>query len=237
VVKAHTTKRDARRVARSRQKLYTRIIAIGIVIFTVAVIAWVVTLAKKERSQGEQNPLGGNSTPELIGTKQYSSAPPMLIEISKQYFAHVKMENGGEIVIQLYPDKAPITVNSFVFLARQRFFDGVRFHRVLEGFMAQTGDPTGTGSGGPGYSFANEVNDLKFDRAGVVAMANTGQANSNGSQFFIMFRPYGLSESDYTIFGQVISGMDVVEAITLRDPTQNPTYLGDAIISITITEE
>jgi cyclophilin family peptidyl-prolyl cis-trans isomerase len=161
----------------------------------------------------------------------------MLIDMTKQYFATIKMAKGGEFVIQLYPDKAPITVNSFVFLARQGYFDGVTFHRVLEKFMAQGGDPTGTGSGGPGYSFANEANDLTFDKAGVVAMANTGQPNSNGSQFFIMFGSYDLSESDYTIFGQVISSMDVVNAITRRDPAQNPNFTGDAIESITIKEK
>jgi peptidylprolyl isomerase len=148
----------------------------------------------------------------------------------------VKMAKGGEFVIQLYPDKAPITVNSFVFLARQGFFDGVTFHRVLDGFMAQGGDPEGTGGGGPGYEFVNEVNDLAFDKPGVVAMANAGP-NTNGSQFFIMFNAYGLSESDYTIFGQVISGMDVVNAITRRDPQQNPNFTGDVIESITITEK
>ena len=102
--------------------------------------------------------------------------------------------------------------------------------------MAQGGDPTGTGSGGPGYEFENEVNDLAFDKAGVVAMANSGP-NTNGSQFFIMFGPYGLSEDNYTIFGQVISGMDVVNAITLRDPAQAPTFTGDVMESVTITEK
>ena len=160
----------------------------------------------------------------------------MTIDLQKQYFATVKMAKGGEFVIQLYPDKAPITVNSFVFLARDGFFNGVTFHRVLEGFMAQGGDPTGTGSGGPGYEFQNEANDLNFDKAGVVAMANAGP-NTNGSQFFIMFGPYGLSEQDYTIFGQVTSGMDVVNAITLRDPDQAPTFTGDVMESVTITEK
>jgi cyclophilin family peptidyl-prolyl cis-trans isomerase len=177
----------------------------------------------------------GSPTPYLIGTKQYSSAPPMLIDTGKQYFATVKMAKGGEFVIQLYPDKAPITVNSFVFLARQGFYDGTTFHRVLEGFMAQGGDPTGRGAGGPGYQFVNEINDLEFDKAGVVAMANAGQ-NTNGSQFFIMFGPYGLAESDYTIFGQVVSGLDVVNGLTRRDPQQTPTFTGDVIESVTITE-
>jgi len=174
--------------------------------------------------------------PELVGTKQYSSAPPMLIDTSKLYTATVKMAKGGEFVIQLYADKAPITVNSFVFLARQGYFDGITFHRVLEGFMAQGGDPTGIGTGGPGYQFVNEDSDLKFDKAGVVAMANAGR-DTNGSQFFITFVPTPQLNGDYTIFGQVISGMDVVNGLTRRDPQKDPTYPGDAIESVTITEK
>src|SRR5262249_35923516 len=105
-----------------------------------------------------------------------------------------------------------------------------------DGFMAQGGDPTGTGQGGPGYEFQNEQNDLAFDKAGVVAMANAGP-NTNGSQFFIMFGPYGLSEKDYTIFGQVVSGMDVVNGITKRDPNTNPASPGDAMESVTISQK
>ena len=182
--------------------------------------------------------LRGNSRPQpaTSGPKQWSSAPPMSIDKSKQYLAAVKMAKGGEFVIQLYADKAPITVNSFVFLARQGFFDGVTFHRVLPGFMAQGGDPTGTGTGGPGYQFVNENSDLKFDKAGVVAMANAGP-DTNGSQFFITFGPQPPLDGGYTIFGQVISGMDIVNGITPRDPQQNPTFTGDAIQSITIQEK
>jgi cyclophilin family peptidyl-prolyl cis-trans isomerase len=167
---------------------------------------------------------------------QYSSAPPIQIDRNNQYFATVKMAKGGEFVIQLYPDKAPITVNSFVFLARQDFFNGVTFHRVLEGFMAQGGDPTGRGTGGPGYQFVNEDSDLKFDKAGVVAMANAGR-DTNGSQFFITFVPTEQLNGGFTIFGQVISGMDVVNGITRRNPDENPAFPGDAIQSITITEK
>jgi cyclophilin family peptidyl-prolyl cis-trans isomerase len=247
--KSHKTKRDVRRNARARQKLYTRIIIAGIIVIALAVVIWLVATAlnakpaslltptaQNTKPVGSQIPTSGGQIPKLIGTKEYSAAPPMLIDVTKQYYATVKMAKGGEFVIQLFPDKAPITINSFVFLARQGFFDGVTFHRVLEGFMAQGGDPTGTGSGGPGYEFANEMNNLTFDKAGVVAMANAGR-NTNGSQFFIMFGPYGLSESDYTIFGQVISGMEVVNGITRRDPNQNPNFVGDAIESITITEK
>jgi len=187
----------------------------------------------------------GNGTPAVSNTAkaaptivlmQFDSPPPMQIDVNKQYFATVKMVKGGEFVIQLYPDKAPITVNSFVFLARKGFFNGVTFHRVLAGFMAQGGDQTGTGKSGPGYQFVNEKNDLLFDKAGVVAMANSGP-DTNGSQFFIMFGPYGLSENDYTIFGQVISGMDVVNGLTLRNPQKNPNFPGDAMESVTITEK
>ncbi len=167
---------------------------------------------------------------------QYAEAPSMLIDSAKQYFATFKMAKGGEFVVELYPAKAPITVNSFVFLSCKEFFNGVTFHRVLEGFMAQGGDPTGTGSGGPGYQFVNEDSDLVFDKAGVMAMANAGR-DTNGSQFFIMFGSYGLSENDYTIFGQVVQGMDVVNGITRRDPSVGETFEGDKIETITIIEK
>jgi cyclophilin family peptidyl-prolyl cis-trans isomerase len=146
------------------------------------------------------------------------------------------MATGGEFVMQLFPDKAPLTVNSFVFLAREGYFNGVTFHRVLEGFMAQGGDPTGTGTGGPGYEFVNEDSDLTFDKEGVVAMANAGR-DTNGSQFFITFGPTQQLNGGYTIFGQVVSGMDVVNSIKRRDPQQNPDFTGDAMESVTITEQ
>lgn len=169
-------------------------------------------------------------------SKQYDAYPPMTIDDAKKYFAKFVMANGGEFTIELYPDKAPLTVNSFVFLARDGYFDGVTFHRVLEGFMAQGGDPTGTGAGGPGYQFANEDSDLTFDKPGVLAMANAGR-DTNGSQFFITFDATPQLNGGYTIFGQVIEGMDVVNGITRRDPLQSPDYEGDVIVSITITEE
>jgi cyclophilin family peptidyl-prolyl cis-trans isomerase len=218
-------KRAKKRPAQTAQSNNIRIAAIAVIVLAVAVIAWAIYSNRKPGQTASQ-----------AGARQYSSAPPMTIDKNKGYTATVKMENGGEFVIQLFPDKAPITVNSFVFLARQGFFNGVTFHRVLEGFMAQAGDPTGTGSGGPGYEFVNEDNDLTFDKAGVVAMANHGR-DTNGSQFFITFTPQERLNGGYTIFGQVISGMDVVNGIKQRDPEQQPTYLGDAIQSITITEK
>jgi len=170
--------------------------------------------------------------------KQYDAYPPMTIDTSKKYFAKFVLAKGGEFTVELYADKAPKTVNSFVFLARDGYFDGVTFHRVIDGFMAQGGDPTGRGDGGPGYYFEYEPNDLKFDKAGVVAMANTGPATpTNGSQFFITFDAAAFLDGGYTIFGQVTEGMDVVNGITRRDPQQNPNFTGDVIKSITITEE
>lgn len=168
--------------------------------------------------------------------KQWSAPPPMTIDPSRQYLATVKMAKGGEFTIQLHADKAPQTVNNFVFLATQGYYDGVTFHRVLEGFMAQGGDPTGTGGGGPGYEFPNEDSDLRFDEAGVVAMANAGR-DTNGSQFFITFGPQPRLDGGYTVFGQVIAGMEVVNGITLRDPDLNPTFPGDAIETVVIQEQ
>jgi len=160
----------------------------------------------------------------------------MTIDPSRQYLATVKMAKGGEFTIQLHADKAPQTVNNFVFLATQGYYDGVTFHRVLEGFMAQGGDPTGTGGGGPGYEFPNEDSDLRFDKAGVVAMANAGR-DTNGSQFFITFGPQPRLDGGYSVFGQVIAGMEVVNGITLRDPDLNPTFPGDAIETVVIQEQ
>jgi cyclophilin family peptidyl-prolyl cis-trans isomerase len=214
---------------KTSQKVYIQAIAIGVIVMVVAAIVWILMLSQKPKAETGQ-------IPPLTGTKQYAYAPPMLIDPHKQYFATVKMAKGGEFFIRLYADKAPITVNSFVFLARQGYFNGVTFHRVLEGFMAQGGDPNGTGAGGPGYEFVNEDNDLKFDKAGVVAMAHAGRG-TNGSQFFITFAPQEYLNGGYTIFGQIISGMEVVNSLTRRNPDQNPNYPGDAIESLTITEK
>jgi peptidylprolyl isomerase len=221
-------KRSKNRSSTLDQKAIVRLVAGAIVVLAVVAIVWVAFPGKKPAGVAE-------GIPALVGTKQYASAPPMLIDRNKQYTATVKMAKGGEFVVQLYADKAPITVNSFVFLGRQGYFDGVTFHRVLEGFMAQGGDPTGTGMGGPGYEFVNEDNDLKFDRAGVVAMANAGR-DTNGSQFFITFGPAEQLNGGYTIFGQVVSGMEVVNGLTRRDPQQNPTFPGDTIENVTISE-
>ena len=174
--------------------------------------------------------------------RQYKEAPSMQIDKNKQYTATIKTDQ-GDIVVKLYADKAPIAVNNFVFLAKNGWYDGVTFHRVLPDFVAQAGDPTGLGLGGPGYEFANEVTGLKFDKEGLLAMANAGP-NTNGSQFFITYGPTAqldaadpAKEANYTIFGEVISGMDVARRLTPRDPNQNPDVLGSVIETITIEEK
>ncbi|MBE0529154.1 MAG: peptidylprolyl isomerase [Thermoleophilia bacterium] len=172
----------------------------------------------------------------MSNKKQYAAEPKMTLDAEKVYSAVFKMAKGGEFTIKLHAVEAPITVNSFVFLARDGYYDGVTFHRVLEDFMAQGGDPTGTGAGGPGYQFVNEDSPLTFDKPGVVAMANAGR-DTNGSQFFITFGPTSHLNGGYTIFGQVTDGMDVVNGITKRDPQRRPAFSGDTIDTVTIIEE
>jgi cyclophilin family peptidyl-prolyl cis-trans isomerase len=163
----------------------------------------------------------------------------MTIDQNKTYTATIKT-NYGDIVIQLFPKEAPVTVNNFVFLARQGFYDGVKFHRVINGFMIQGGDPTGTGMGGPGYQFKDELPTTRSYTKGIIAMANAG-ANTNGSQFFIMLADYPLAKN-YSIFGQVTGGQDVVDKIgnvPVDDPnSQSPKPTVDVHINtITITEK
>lgn len=150
----------------------------------------------------------------------YAEAPPMTIDPSKSYIAVIDTD-AGEISVELFADQSPVTVNNFVNLARDGYYDDTVFHRVLDGFMAQGGDPTGTGTGGPGYSFVDEVdNGLAFDQTGLLAMANPGTPDSNGSQFFLTFsveETAGLT-GKHTIFGHVVRGEDVLDDITRVDP-------------------
>ena len=207
---------------------------IGGVVVALALVVY-YSMSQSEKPTASAGAGAGDCSNGPTST-QYASAPEMTIDPAKQYTATFTLEKGGQFVVQLYPDKAPITVNSFVFLARDGYFNCVTFHRVLEGFMAQGGDPIGSGSGGPGYEFVNEDSDLKFDKAGVVAMANAGR-DTNGSQFFITFDAASFLDGGYTIFGQVIEGMDVVNGVTRRDPDQNPAFTGDVIRSVTIAEK
>ena len=186
---------------------------------------------------------------------QWDSPPAMGIDSEKQYTATIELEKGdGKVEVKLFADKAPTIVNNFVFLARQGYYDGVTFHRVIEGFMAQTGDPTGTGRGGPGYRIDNEFHpDLRHDDPGVLSMANSGVhggRGTNGSQFFITFVPTpfldGLnpdgsakdcsSESCHPVFGRIVEGMEHVFAISPRDPG-SARQEGDRIRTITIVEQ
>ncbi len=178
-----------------------------------------------------------------LGTiKVFDQCPPMSIDPQKKYSATFHLEK-GDVVADLYADKAPITVNSFVFLAREGWYDGVTFHRVIPDFVAQGGDPYGTGSGSPGYEFINEIAaNLSFGEEGVLGMANAGP-DTNGSQFFITYagipdETVKKLDGNYTIFGKVVSGMDIIKGLTARDPSQNPNApLGDVIKSITIEEK
>jgi len=149
--------------------------------------------------------------------KKWNAPPKMEIDRKKTYTATFKTEK-GDIVVHLFANKVPATVNNFVFLARQGFYDNTIFHRVIDDFMAQGGDPTGTGRGGPGYRFADEFHkDLRHNKPGILSMANAG-ANTNGSQFFITHVPTPWLDNKHSVFGEVISGMDVLISIPARDP-------------------
>ena len=168
---------------------------------------------------------------------QYDECPEMTIDTNKDYYAKVTTDI-GEFTIHLFDDVAPFTVNSFIFLAENNWYDDVYFHRIEPGFVAQVGDPTGTGMGNPGYLYSLEVSDdLTFDRAGLVAMANSGP-NSNGSQFFITYDATPHLDGSYTIFGEVVDGMDVVEALqdTALEDAEN-TYYAIFIRDIEIIEK
>jgi len=213
-------------------------IALGLVVIGVAAVALF--------SASQQNPAASTSSSSSAAAvdctngpsnKQYPAAPPMTIDPAKQYMATFKLATGGEFDISLFADQAPITVNNFVFLARDGFYNCVIFHRVLEDFMAQGGDPTGAGTGGPGFQFQDEFSpDLTFDKPGLLAMANSGPG-TNGSQFFITFVPTPHLNNKHTIFGEVTRGMDVVNAITRRDPADPTAGPGDMINTITIVEQ
>lgn len=167
--------------------------------------------------------------------KQYREAPALLIDPKKKYRA-VMHTAQGDIEIELFAAQAPITVNNFVFLAREGFYNNTTFHRVIPGFMAQGGDPTGTGTGGPGYKFRDEPGALalKHDREGILSMANAGR-DTNGSQFFITYGPTPHLNGQHGVFGQVVRGLEVLRAIRARDPQRDPRP-GDQLFSVDIIE-
>jgi peptidyl-prolyl cis-trans isomerase B (cyclophilin B) len=222
------------------------LIAVGVVVLIIGafVALWYFTVYRP-RSTGidptivvqTPEPTMSNEQPTVEGeSMRWSEPPAMTLDTAKDYEATIKTEK-GDIRIELYDDQAPNTVNNFVFLARQGFYDGVIFHRVMSGFMAQGGDPTGTGSGGPGYSFADEFSpDLRHDSAGIVSMANAG-ADTNGSQFFITYAPQPHLDDKHSVFGKVVEGMDVVESLTPRDPRDANPPPGDVILTVEIVEK
>jgi cyclophilin family peptidyl-prolyl cis-trans isomerase/protein-disulfide isomerase len=167
-----------------------------------------------------------------------TECPPFVIDQDKEYTATITTEK-GDLVLELYPKAAPLAVNSFVYLAREGFYDGVTFHRVYHNFMAQTGDPTGTGWSGAGYQYREEiVPELTYDEAYVVGVARGQAEGTSGSQFFITYVPYPSLNGGYTIFAKLIEGMDVLAEITERDADNNPDAPeGDKIISIEIIEK
>lgn len=193
-------------------------------------------------AQGEENespaapalqiPDGWTEVPASEERTLNFEAPDQVLESGSEYGALIQT-SAGTILVELYADKVPNTVNNFVFLALNRYYDGIVFHRVLEDFMAQTGDPTGTGTGGPGYEFADEFHpDLTHDAAGVLSMANAGPG-TNGSQFFITFRDTPHLDNRHSVFGRVIGGMEVLDQLTRIDPGQ-PSQV--ALLSDTLAD-
>ncbi len=160
-----------------------------------------------------------------MSEKQWNTPPDMQIDPSKTYRV-IMLTNRGEIELELYPEHAPKTVNNFVFLIREGYYDSISFHRVINDFMIQGGDPTGTGRGGPGYKFEDELagNPLKHERC-VISMANAGP-NTNGSQFFVTHSPQPHLDGNHTVFGKVVQGLDVVDAV----------QQGDRMEKLTVTE-
>ena len=165
-----------------------------------------------------------------MSAQKWDAPPEMIIDPAETYQAVMTLDS-GEVVIELLTDVAPITVNNFVFLAREGFYDGTTFHRVIPGFVAQGGDPTGTGTGGPGYQFQDELSEVPFEQ-GIVGMANAGP-NTNGSQFYLMLDAAPHLTNRYTAFGRVTEGLENVLAITPRDP-MSATHPGDEIISVVV---
>lgn len=208
----------------------------AIAVLAVFVVLGVMLSSRPDGQEGasaaSEQPTAGGSGPR----RTYSARPEMTIDPTKDYRATITTPR-GDIVIRLRPDIAPQTVNSFVFLSREGFYNGLTWHRVIANFMAQGGDPDGTGRGGPGYNVPAEFTDkVLFDRPGIVAMARRGDdINSAGSQFFITTAAYPSLNSQYTIFGEVIQGQEIVENIPLRDPMRAATP-GEEIVSITIEE-
>jgi cyclophilin family peptidyl-prolyl cis-trans isomerase len=212
-----------------------RIVSIIICCIVVSSLALIGLQAQENVSSSPDEICAASTPAEDPETREYD-APEQALENDTDYYA-IFCTEAGAIYVDLFEEIAPITVNNFVFLAQNGFYNNTTFHRVLENFMAQGGDPTGTGSGGPGYAFVDELASfVRFDRVGLLAMANAGPG-TNGSQFFITTAITDWLDFDHTIFGEVVGGQDVVENIKLRDPEQNPSEPGAALNTIIIIDD
>lgn len=199
------------------------IAAAVILILAAAVILWQTGVIKMPSSTPNPQSQSSNSTASNQPAKAYDSPIPMIIDVNKKYSALIKTAK-GDLVLELYPQSAPVTVNNFVSLARQGFYNGLTFHRVIPGFMAQGGDPSGNGTGGPPYKFKDEFSDKKHV-TGALSMANSGP-NTNGSQFFICYAPQPHLDGKHSVFGLLTQGMDVLKQLVN----------GDKMTEVTITE-
>lgn len=261
VQKRVRAKRDAEKAARRRQE---RMRKLRIAVYTAAavIIAFLVFVLVKPDKGGKPlaqlstppttsgsptaNPGCSSTKPGTYAGKTYKTFPAYRVDQHKKYTATMET-SCGQVVIELLPKSAPRTVSNFVYLARQRYYDGLLFHRVIPEFMIQGGDPAGTGSGGPGYQFDDEIDPaLKFDKPGLLAMANAGVQNgkgTNGSQFFITDSAPSHLNGKHTIFGRVLKGQDVVKKIISvpsetdpNSPKANRPFVPVYILKITITE-
>ncbi len=229
-------RREEMRQKKERQKKRLMIVGgiiVGIVV--IGVLIWqiftVCCAPEPPLELAGERPLAAISPSDR--NDYFSQYPPMVIDTANSYEAVITVQGKGEMRLALFDDEAPLTVNNFVYLANQGFYDGLTFHRVIEDFMAQGGDPTGIGSGGPGYEFEDETGaGLTFDRRGLLAMANAGP-DTNGSQFFITFVPTPHLNGLHTIFGELVAGDDVLSALTLNPTSQS----ADVIEQIVIVEE
>ncbi|UCF61629.1 MAG: peptidylprolyl isomerase [Anaerolineaceae bacterium] len=170
----------------------------------------------------------------LLTASQYDRYPPMILEEDTQYLARIELES-GEVIVQLYPDHTPLAVNNFIFLAKEGWFDGNPFHTIVPGVYVESGDPTGTGLGGPGYYFDDEISDdLTFNEPGMLAMSSSGP-NTNGSQFFITLKPLPELNGSRTIFGRLIDGLDLLTSLNARQPLEDFLKPHEVVIlSVTI---
>jgi peptidylprolyl isomerase len=246
---AKKSRREMRAEKKSQKQRRDRLLlGLGAAVLAVVVLILVLNpLSSGDEEEVQLNPPSSGDEEEdqpraldeiapALRNDFYSEYPPMTIDRSKDYSAIIRTEN-GDMTLRLFAEESPLTVNNFIFLARQGFFDGLTFHRVLQDFMAQGGDPTGIGSGGPGYQFEDETdNGLVFDRPGIVAMANSGPA-TNGSQFFITFVPTPHLNGLHTIFGELTAGQDALNALTLVAPDGVSPGTDNIIQRIDIVEE